>query len=215
MDRPRRWPGRASASCRCFCWAAAQPAGVRRRLRRAGAALPRPARAGRGRWRCWPGLGRRRPMAGTARRLAGQGWAGLEWAEGLPGTIGGAVFGNAGCYGGDIAGALRRAWLLVKAQAEEWPAERLGFGYRTSVLKATAKNQELRTENPLTSGGSQFSVLVLDRLCWRPSSRCAGPTRASWPSAWSAPHPSASARRPGARRAAACSRTRPAIALAG
>lgn len=107
--------------------------------------------------RAWVAAGA--PMAGTARRLAGQGWAGLEWAEGLPGTIGGAVFGNAGCYGGDIAGALRRAWLLVKAQAEEWPAERLGFGYRTSVLKATAKNQELRTENPLTSGGSQFSVL--------------------------------------------------------
>lgn len=83
--------------------------------------------------RAWVGAGA--PMAGTARRLAGLGWAGLEWAEGLPGTIGGAVFGNAGCYGGDIAAALRRAWLLVDGQAEEWPAERLAFGYRTSALK--------------------------------------------------------------------------------
>jgi UDP-N-acetylmuramate dehydrogenase len=78
------------------------------------------------------------PMAGTARRLAGQGWAGLEWAEGLPGTIGGAVFGNAGCYGGDIASTLTRAWLLVGGVVEAWPAERLMYGYRTSALKTHA-----------------------------------------------------------------------------
>jgi UDP-N-acetylmuramate dehydrogenase len=89
--------------------------------------------------RAWVGAGA--PMAGTARRLARQGLAGLEWAEGLPGTIGGAVFGNAGCYGGDIAGALERAWLLVDGAVEEWPAARLGLGYRTSILKANAKRE--------------------------------------------------------------------------
>jgi UDP-N-acetylmuramate dehydrogenase len=77
------------------------------------------------------------PMAGSVRKLAAQGWGGLQWAEGLPGTIGGAVFGNAGCYGGDVASALARAWLLVGAAIEEWPVERFGFGYRTSVLKRT------------------------------------------------------------------------------
>ena len=105
----------------------------------------------------WVGAGA--PMAGTARRLAGQGWAGLEWAEGLPGTIGGAVFGNAGCYGGDIATTLRRAWLLVDGRTEEWPAERFGYGYRTSALKALAKNQEPRTKNLANRIGSGFSVL--------------------------------------------------------
>jgi UDP-N-acetylmuramate dehydrogenase len=82
------------------------------------------------------------PMAGTARRLARQGLAGLEWAEGLPGTIGGAIFGNAGCYGGDIASALTRAWLLVDGAVEEWPVERLGYGYRTSALKENATSSE-------------------------------------------------------------------------
>jgi UDP-N-acetylmuramate dehydrogenase len=81
------------------------------------------------------------PMAGTARKLARQGWAGLEWAEGVPGTIGGAVFGNAGCYGGDIASSLTRAWLLVGGNVEEWPVERMGYGYRTSTLKGT-RNRE-------------------------------------------------------------------------
>lgn len=82
------------------------------------------------------------PTAGTARRLAHQGWAGLEWAEGLPGTIGGALFGNAGCYGSDIATVLRRAWLLVDRTVEEWPVERFGYGYRTSALKTAEQAAE-------------------------------------------------------------------------
>ncbi|MGQ9547551.1 MAG: UDP-N-acetylmuramate dehydrogenase [Roseiflexus sp.] len=75
------------------------------------------------------------PMAGTARRLARLGWSGLEWAEGLPGTIGGALYGNAGCYGGDIATSLECAWVLVNGETHEWPVERFSFGYRTSILK--------------------------------------------------------------------------------
>lgn len=78
------------------------------------------------------------PMAGTARRMGALGWAGLEWAEGVPGTVGGAVFGNAGCYGGDIAGILQSASLLAGDAVEEWPAERMAFGYRRSALKDAA-----------------------------------------------------------------------------
>jgi UDP-N-acetylmuramate dehydrogenase len=85
--------------------------------------------------RAWIAAGA--PMAGSVRRLAARGWAGLHWAEGLPGTIGGAVFGNAGCYGGDVASALSRAWLLIGDEIEEWPVERFAYGYRTSALKAT------------------------------------------------------------------------------
>ncbi len=75
------------------------------------------------------------PTAGTVRRLAGEGIGGLEWAEGLPGTIGGAIFGNAGCYGGDIAQHLLRAWVLRNGAVEIWPVARLEYGYRTSALK--------------------------------------------------------------------------------
>lgn len=81
------------------------------------------------------------PMAGTARRLAGLGWDGLVWAEGLPGTVGGAVFGNAGCYGGDIASVLTRAWLLEEGAIVEWPLERFAYMYRRSVLKAMVEEQ--------------------------------------------------------------------------
>jgi UDP-N-acetylmuramate dehydrogenase len=101
------------------------------------------------------------PMAGTARRLAGQGWAGLEWAEGLPGTIGGAVFGNAGCYGSDIASTLTRAWLLIDGIVEEWPVERLMYGYRTSALKIHTTNDQRPTTNEAKMESSAVGPIVV------------------------------------------------------
>lgn len=76
------------------------------------------------------------PIAGLARRLSTLGWKGLEWAEGLPGTVGGAVYGNSGCYGGDIANILAKVWILVGDEIQVWSAEQMHYGYRTSVLKA-------------------------------------------------------------------------------
>ena len=101
------------------------------------------------------------PMAGTARRVAGLGWAGLEWAEGLPGTIGGAVYGNAGCYGGDIAAALQSATLLVDDDVQTWNAGRMGYGYRTSVLKA--QSAERRAQNAGTGSVVLATELRLAR----------------------------------------------------
>lgn len=82
------------------------------------------------------------PMTGTVRRVAAQGWGGMEWAEGLPGAVGGAVYGNAGCYGGDIAGVLERAWLLIDGAVAEWPVAQFAYGYRTSRLKQDAADQQ-------------------------------------------------------------------------
>lgn len=75
---------------------------------------------------------------GTVARLAAErGWSGLEWAATVPGTVGGAVVGNAGAHGGDIAGSLDVAEILQhEGKIESWPEPRLGFGYRTSNLKA-------------------------------------------------------------------------------
>ncbi|MGH2499297.1 MAG: UDP-N-acetylmuramate dehydrogenase, partial [Candidatus Limnocylindria bacterium] len=56
----------------------------------------------------------------------------------VPGTVGGALHGNAGAFGGDTAGALVDA-LLADLNGERWtarPAE-LGFAYRTSALQGT------------------------------------------------------------------------------
>lgn len=60
---------------------------------------------------------------------------GLEFACGIPGTVGGALYMNAGAYGGEVKDVLHSA-LAVNAQGEivELPAEELGFGYRKSVF---------------------------------------------------------------------------------
>lgn len=76
-----------------------------------------------------------------ARKAARRGLAGLEWAAGIPGTLGGAVVGNAGAHGGDIAGNLRVAEILHRNRVNErlrretWTAEEMGFAYRSSRLK--------------------------------------------------------------------------------
>lgn len=81
-------------------------------------------------------FGARFPLARAARMLASEGWAGLEWAEGIPGTIGGAVVGNAGAFGGEIAQTLREVdTFSLEAGSRILTAAECGFSYRMSVFK--------------------------------------------------------------------------------
>ncbi len=74
-------------------------------------------------------------FSNLANRCASKALAGLEWAATVPGTIGGAVYGNAGAFGGDMAGSLIWAELLTESGRERRPVERMGYAYRTSLLK--------------------------------------------------------------------------------
>ena len=71
-----------------------------------------------------------------ARQAANKSLSGLEWAAGIPGTVGGAVFGNAGAHDGDMAGNLIEAEILDRINGRKiWPVRRMKFVYRGSVLK--------------------------------------------------------------------------------
>lgn len=74
-------------------------------------------------------------FSNLANRCASKGLAGLEWAATVPGTVGGAVYGNAGAFGGDIAGNLIWAELLTEDGREKFSPAQMAYGYRTSVLK--------------------------------------------------------------------------------
>lgn len=74
-------------------------------------------------------------FSNLANRCASKGLAGIEWAAAVPGTIGGAVYGNAGAFGGDVAGNLISAELLTENGREKFTVEQMGYGYRTSVMK--------------------------------------------------------------------------------
>src|SRR5215211_1197044 len=91
-------------------------------------------------------------FSNLANRCAAKGFSGLEWAATVPGTIGGAVYGNAGAFGGDTAGNLTWTELLNENGREKLTAEQLEYGYRTSVLKrgeldAIVLAAELRLSN--------------------------------------------------------------------
>jgi UDP-N-acetylmuramate dehydrogenase len=72
----------------------------------------------------------------VARRSMDASLSGLEWATTIPGTVGGAIVGNAGAFGGDVSLALRMADILQRPDhREHWSVERLEYGYRASWLK--------------------------------------------------------------------------------
>ena len=58
--------------------------------------------------------------------------AGFEWGIGIPGTIGGSVFGNAGCYGGEMSQVVEQVQLLENVM----PRTECQFSYRNSIFSA-------------------------------------------------------------------------------
>lgn len=71
-----------------------------------------------------------------ARDCIEQGLAGLEWGIGVPGTVGGAVVGNAGAHGSDISSNLYMAKILPRGgEPTYWTPRQLAFAYRSSALK--------------------------------------------------------------------------------
>ncbi len=77
--------------------------------------------------------------------------SGLEWAGGLPGTFGGALYGNAGAFGGEIKDAVINVMSLdisgKKPKVIRRNVRQCGFGYRTSLFKR--KGQEIILEATL------------------------------------------------------------------
>jgi UDP-N-acetylmuramate dehydrogenase len=75
-------------------------------------------------------------MARAATETQKAGLSGLEFGLAIPGTIGGAVWGNAGAHGGDIAAVLESADVLLADGTEaHLPAAALGLSYRDSRFK--------------------------------------------------------------------------------
>jgi UDP-N-acetylmuramate dehydrogenase len=74
-------------------------------------------------------------FSNLANRCASKGLAGIEWAAAVPGTVGGAVYGNAGAFGGDMAGSLISTELLTEKGRETFTVEQMKYAYRSSTLK--------------------------------------------------------------------------------
>ncbi|MFC3882670.1 UDP-N-acetylmuramate dehydrogenase [Bacillus songklensis] len=68
--------------------------------------------------------------------ISKQGLSGLEFAGGIPGSVGGAVYMNAGAHGSDMSSILEKALILFEDGTIEWLTnEELEFSYRHSILQ--------------------------------------------------------------------------------
>lgn len=78
-------------------------------------------------------------FAALARRLSSSGYGGLEWAAGIPGSLGGAVVTNAGAYGSALSDILKSARLADShGEIVEVPPEDLQLTYRESAFTTGA-----------------------------------------------------------------------------
>ncbi|HEY7347429.1 MAG TPA: UDP-N-acetylmuramate dehydrogenase [Ktedonobacterales bacterium] len=74
--------------------------------------------------------------------LAAQGWGGLEWGAGVPGSLGGAVISNAGAHGSNLSDTLQSARILdthnleTGPQVHDYPLAVLQMAYRDSRFRA-------------------------------------------------------------------------------
>jgi UDP-N-acetylmuramate dehydrogenase len=76
------------------------------------------------------------PLVKLSTFISKKGLSGLEFASGIPGSVGGAVYMNAGAHGSDISKILKNAHILFEDGTMEWLSnEEMEFSYRTSVLQ--------------------------------------------------------------------------------
>jgi UDP-N-acetylmuramate dehydrogenase len=85
--------------------------------------------------------------------ISKKGLSGLEFASGIPGSVGGAVYMNAGAHGSDISKILTKAHVLFEDGSIEWLSnDEMEFTYRTSVLQKKRPGIVLEAEFKLTKG---------------------------------------------------------------
>ncbi len=77
-------------------------------------------------------------MARAAMFAASRGLSGLEFAHGIPGTVGGGVYMNAGAYGGEICQVCAQVQVMdLQGNVRMYSAKEMQFSYRHSILEET------------------------------------------------------------------------------
>lgn len=79
-------------------------------------------------------------LAQASKKAAELGLSGMEFAVGIPGSIGGAVYMNAGAYDGEMSKVVKSVRVMDAAgEVSELSADKLDFGYRHSALQGSGK----------------------------------------------------------------------------
>lgn len=102
------------------------------------------------------------PLVRLATNISKQGLAGLEFASGIPGSVGGAIYMNAGAHKSDMSQIVSRVHILFADGTVEWLTHKdLMFSYRTSILQKERPGIVLEAELALSKGDREqvFSVM--------------------------------------------------------
>jgi UDP-N-acetylmuramate dehydrogenase len=146
------------------------------------------------RWRLGAGL----PAPLAARKTAAQGWAGIHMMVGVPGTVGGGVFMNAGCHGGQWADVTAAVTVVDRTGAVRViPAAEIPFSYRRSGLDGVLVLETLVVLRP--GDREELDAEVQKLFAWRQNGTpfnqpCCGsvfknpdpPAPAGWSRPWTA-----------------------------
>ncbi|WP_242240080.1 UDP-N-acetylmuramate dehydrogenase [Bacillus cereus group sp. BfR-BA-01309] len=104
------------------------------------------------------------PLIKLSTLLSRQGLSGLEFASGIPGSVGGAVYMNAGAHQSDISNILSKALILFENGTIDWLThEEMEFSYRTSVLQTKRPGIVLEAEFQLQVGEREGIVSVMQK----------------------------------------------------
>ena len=121
------------------------------------------------------------PMARLAMAAWGLGLTGLEFAHGIPGTLGGAVVMNAGAYGGELVQVLTSVTFLnEEAEVVTLPVEECALTYRHSLFTDHPEWLILGAEFKLAQGAPTLIKMKMDELAQKRRS-----------SLWTCPPPAA------------------------
>jgi UDP-N-acetylmuramate dehydrogenase len=115
-------------------------------------------------------------LAALARRLSSAGFSGIEWACGIPGSLGGAVVSNAGAYGSSLADVLKSVRLADgTGNVVELAAGDLGLSYRTSAFARGDIRDRIVLTADLRLGREDARALRARVRAWDAQRRAAQP----------------------------------------
>lgn len=103
-------------------------------------------------------------LSSVARTAIDNSLTGLEFASGIPGSVGGAMVMNAGAYGGEMKDAVVSVKVMDEnGDVSEYSNEEMAFGYRDSILKRR-KLIVIETEFKLNKGDKESIKNTMDEL---------------------------------------------------
>jgi UDP-N-acetylmuramate dehydrogenase len=111
------------------------------------------------------------PMADLLKFAVAHSLAGLEWAGGLPGTVGGAVRGNAGCFGGETKDGVVSvtSFDMKKMTLVTRTARACAFGYRQSLFKKKNGAEIILSATFALAKGNKKEIakVIKERIAYR------------------------------------------------